>query len=131
MCYPFWKHTTFAASKGRANGFVRDDFSSERLARSLANVYFLTALQWAAYWPDKPIQEELRKQISEGGPAAEEAFQQVFGDYTKGIAARGLRCIGHGAHDADVSGPIDKTPSLVRNQRAQFDRCGFIAGIVT
>jgi len=49
--------------KGRAKGLVREDFSSERLARSLANVYFLTALQWAAYWPDKPIQEELRKQL--------------------------------------------------------------------
>ncbi len=49
--------------KGRAKGLVRDDFSSERLARSLANVYFLTALQWAAYWPDKPIHDELRKQL--------------------------------------------------------------------
>lgn len=49
--------------RGRAQGLVRDDVSPERLARTIANTYFLTALQWAAYHPDRPIREELRRAL--------------------------------------------------------------------
>ncbi len=44
-------------------GLVRTDFSRERLARTVANSYFLTALQWAAYRSDRSIKEELRKTL--------------------------------------------------------------------
>jgi AcrR family transcriptional regulator len=44
-------------------GLVRSDFSRERLARTVANTFFLTALQWAAYRSDRPIHEELRNAL--------------------------------------------------------------------
>lgn len=47
----------------QAAGRARNDFSRERLARTLANTFFLTALQWAAYRPDRPIAEELRTSL--------------------------------------------------------------------
>lgn len=43
----------------RASGLIRSDFSLERLARMLANTFFLTCLQWAAYRQDRSIREEL------------------------------------------------------------------------
>lgn len=46
-----------------AAGEVRQDFSSDRLARSLANTFFLTALQWAAYRPDVSLHDELEKAL--------------------------------------------------------------------
>lgn len=45
---------------GLKQGCIRGDFSLERLARTLADIYFLTALQWAAYRPQRSIREELR-----------------------------------------------------------------------
>lgn len=47
-------------SDAQADGSVRTDFSAERLARSAANGFFLTALQWAAYRQDRSLREELR-----------------------------------------------------------------------
>lgn len=47
-------------SKARNEGLIRGDFSRERLARTLANTYFLTALQWAVYRQDRSVHEELR-----------------------------------------------------------------------
>lgn len=50
-------------TKARELGLIRSDFSRERLARTIANTYFLTALQWAAYRQDRSIHEELRKAL--------------------------------------------------------------------
>jgi len=50
-------------TRARAAGTVRDDYSRERLARTLENVYFITAMQWAAYRRDRSIREELRKAL--------------------------------------------------------------------
>jgi len=52
-----------ALQKGVKQGLIRNDFSIERLSRSLANIYFMTALQWAAYLPERSIQEEMAKQL--------------------------------------------------------------------
>lgn len=49
-----------ALERGRAQGKVRSDHSVERLARTLANTYFITALQWAAYRSDRSVTSELR-----------------------------------------------------------------------
>lgn len=49
-----------ALERGRATGEVRSDHSVERLVRTLANTFFITALQWAAYRSDRGIQSELR-----------------------------------------------------------------------
>lgn len=46
--------------RARAAGRVRSDYSRERLARTLANTFFITSLEWAAYRQDRPIAEELR-----------------------------------------------------------------------
>ncbi len=46
--------------QAKATGLVRSDFSRERLARTIANTFFLTALQWAAYRQDISIQDELK-----------------------------------------------------------------------
>lgn len=45
--------------RGRAQGRVRSDYSLERLARTLANTYFITTLQWAAYRSDRSVADEL------------------------------------------------------------------------
>lgn len=50
-------------TKARELSLIRSDFSRERLARTLANTYFLTALQWAAYRQDRSIHEELHKAL--------------------------------------------------------------------
>ncbi len=46
--------------RGQARGQIRQDLTKERLGRTLANAYFMTALQWAAYRPDRSIHEEMR-----------------------------------------------------------------------
>lgn len=43
---------------------VRTDFSLERLARTLTNVYFITALQWSIYHISRPLKEELDKAMT-------------------------------------------------------------------
>lgn len=47
-----------ALKRAQAAGSVRADYSAERLARTLANVYFITALQWAAYRYGRDAREE-------------------------------------------------------------------------
>ena len=51
-------------SEARERGLIRSDFSRERLARTLANAFFLTALQWVAYRRDRSIHDELRKVLT-------------------------------------------------------------------
>lgn len=46
--------------RARAAGLVRTDYSRDRLARVVANTYFITALQWAAYRQDRSVRDELR-----------------------------------------------------------------------
>lgn len=50
-------------TQAREQNLIRSDFSRERLARTIANTYFLTALQWAAYRQDRSIREELKKAL--------------------------------------------------------------------
>jgi AcrR family transcriptional regulator len=50
-------------TEARAAGRIRTDFSRERLARTLSNTYFLTALQWTAYRRDRSIHDELHKAL--------------------------------------------------------------------
>ena len=50
-------------TEARERGLIRSDFSRERLARTVANTYFLTALQWVAYRQDRSIHEELRNAL--------------------------------------------------------------------
>jgi AcrR family transcriptional regulator len=42
---------------------VRKDLSPERMGRTLADLYFLTALRWAAYTPERDLKEELQKTL--------------------------------------------------------------------
>ncbi|WP_243094459.1 TetR/AcrR family transcriptional regulator [Thermus thalpophilus] len=42
-------------------GIVRQDLSLERMGRTLADLYFLAALRWAAYTPKRDLEEELDK----------------------------------------------------------------------
>jgi AcrR family transcriptional regulator len=46
--------------RGQKGGQIRQDLSKERLGRTLANAYFITALQWAAYRSDRSIHEEMQ-----------------------------------------------------------------------
>lgn len=50
-------------TQARTQNLIRSDFSRERLARTIANTYFLTALQWAAYRQDRSIHDELKKAL--------------------------------------------------------------------
>jgi AcrR family transcriptional regulator len=50
-------------TKARELSLIRSDFSRERLSRTLANTYFLTALQWVSYRQDRSIHDELRKSL--------------------------------------------------------------------
>ena len=50
-------------TKGQEAGLVRCDVSRERLARTLADTFFLNALQWAAYHTGRSIGDELRKSL--------------------------------------------------------------------
>jgi AcrR family transcriptional regulator len=47
----------------REVGAVRKDLSLERMGRTLADLYFLTALRWAAYTPERDLKEELQKTL--------------------------------------------------------------------
>ncbi len=61
-------------SRASRGGLVRRDYSRERLSRTVANTFFLTALQWAAYRHDRSIHSELEtalKLMLEGILAAE------------------------------------------------------------
>lgn len=60
LALPLGELLRTALERGRAGGEVRTDFSVERLARTLANTYFITALQWAAYRADRSLKGELR-----------------------------------------------------------------------
>lgn len=48
----------------RVGGRLRQDLSMERIGRTLADLYFLTALRWAAYTPEKDLKEEMQKTLS-------------------------------------------------------------------
>ena len=50
-------------TKAREHSLIRSDYSRERLSRTLANTYFLTALQWVSYRQDRSIHDELRKSL--------------------------------------------------------------------
>jgi AcrR family transcriptional regulator len=50
-------------TKAREQGLIRGDFSRERLSRTIANGFFLTTMQWAAYRQDRSIHDELRKAL--------------------------------------------------------------------
>ncbi|MEN2981830.1 MAG: TetR/AcrR family transcriptional regulator [Thermus sp.] len=45
-------------------GVVRQDLSLERMGRTLADLYFLAALRWAAYTPHRDLEGELDKFLS-------------------------------------------------------------------
>jgi AcrR family transcriptional regulator len=47
----------------REKDLVRKDLSLERMGRTLADLYFLTALRWAAYTPGRDLKEELQKTL--------------------------------------------------------------------
>ena len=47
----------------REQGVLRQDFSLERMGRTLADLYFLSALRWAAYTPGRYLAEELEKNL--------------------------------------------------------------------
>jgi len=47
----------------REKDLVRKDLSLERMGRTLADLYFLTALRWAAYTPERDLKEELQKTL--------------------------------------------------------------------
>jgi AcrR family transcriptional regulator len=47
----------------RERDLVRKDLSLERMGRTLADLYFLTALRWAAYTPERDLKEELQKTL--------------------------------------------------------------------
>ena len=47
----------------REKDLVRKDLSLERMGRTLADLYFLTALRWAAYTPERDLKEELQKTV--------------------------------------------------------------------
>ncbi len=44
-------------------GVVRQDLSLERMGRTLADLYFLSALRWAAYTPHRDLKGELEKTL--------------------------------------------------------------------
>lgn len=45
-------------------GVIRSDYSAERLARTIANTFFMTVLQWAAYRSSVDISVEIRLQLN-------------------------------------------------------------------
>ncbi|GAB5603831.1 TetR family transcriptional regulator FadR [Thermus sp. FJN-A] len=48
----------------KEKGVVRQDMSLERMGRTLADLYFLSALRWAAYTPHRDLEGELEKSLS-------------------------------------------------------------------
>lgn len=67
----------------REQGVLRQDFSLERMGRTLADLYFLSALRWAAYTPGRDLAEELEKNLrlllrgdaGQGSPRARRALR--------------------------------------------------------
>ena len=45
----------------REAGELRKDLSLERIARSLADTYLLSALRWSAYTPERRLKDEMLK----------------------------------------------------------------------
>jgi len=45
----------------KARGQLRQDMSLERISRSIADVYLLSALRWAAYTPGRKLKDEMTK----------------------------------------------------------------------
>ncbi|GIW34773.1 TetR/AcrR family transcriptional regulator [Meiothermus sp.] len=45
----------------KLRGRLREDMSLERISRSIADVYLLSALRWAAYTPGRQLKEEMTK----------------------------------------------------------------------
>ncbi|GIW25356.1 TetR/AcrR family transcriptional regulator [Meiothermus sp.] len=45
----------------KQKGKLREDMSLERISRSIADVYLLSALRWAAYTPGRRLKEEMTK----------------------------------------------------------------------
>lgn len=45
----------------KLRGKLRQDMSLERISRSIADVYLLSALRWAAYTPGRQLKEEMKK----------------------------------------------------------------------
>lgn len=45
----------------KQQGKLREDMSLERISRSIADVYLLSALRWAAYTPGRQLKEEMTK----------------------------------------------------------------------
>lgn len=66
LALPLAEMLRAALVRAREIGELRTDFTPERLARSLANSYFLTVLQWAAYRQDRSIRDELRAALKIG-----------------------------------------------------------------
>jgi AcrR family transcriptional regulator len=64
LALPLGRMLQSALERGRDEGQVRADHSVERLGRTLANTYFMTALHWSAYRSDRPLQAELRLALS-------------------------------------------------------------------
>ena len=50
-------------AQARAADQVGTKFSTDRLARTVANTFFITALQWAAYRQERSIHDELKKAL--------------------------------------------------------------------
>jgi AcrR family transcriptional regulator len=45
----------------KLHGKLREDMSLERISRSIADVYLLSALRWAAYTPGRQLKDEMNK----------------------------------------------------------------------
>ena len=63
MSLPLAEMVYSLLTQAREQGLIRSDFSRERLSRTIANGFFLTTMQWAAYRQDLSIHEELRKTL--------------------------------------------------------------------
>ncbi|RIH81882.1 putative HTH-type transcriptional regulator YvdT [Meiothermus luteus] len=66
----------------RAEGKLRKDMSLERISRSIADVYLLSALRWAAYTPERELKDEMNKFLSlmlEGALAREAPHREEVG----------------------------------------------------
>jgi AcrR family transcriptional regulator len=48
----------------KAKGKLRADLSLERIGRSIADMYLLSALRWAAYTPNRELKDEMKKSLS-------------------------------------------------------------------
>ena len=64
MSLPLAEMVYSLLTQAREQGLIRSDFSRERLSRTIANGFFLSLMQWAAYRQDLSIHEELRKTLT-------------------------------------------------------------------